>query len=160
MAPSLSVPRASMLKLENIVGAATDAPIADRLHDLGHAGRVEYLMLSQDDTHRHRLRATTDAGTECAVVLDRNEHLYNGAVLMLTNDKAVVVRMRETEWLTLAPRDAAAALEIGYFAGNMHWAVRFQGAWLRIALQGPLDRYLERVEPFLADGRARRIGNA
>jgi urease accessory protein len=149
-----------MLKLENIVGAATDAPIADRLHDLGHAGRVEYLMLSQDDTHRHRLRATTDAGTECAVVLDRSEHLYNGAVLMLTKEKAVVVRMRETEWLTLAPRDAAAALEIGYFAGNMHWAVRFQGAWLRIALQGPLDRYLERVEPFLADGRARRIGNA
>lgn len=149
-----------MLKLENIVGAATDAQIADRLHDLGHAGRVEYLALSQEDTHRHRLRATTDAGTECAVVLDRSEHLYNGAVLMLTDLKAVVVRMRETEWLTLAPRDAAAALEIGYFAGNMHWAVRFEGAWLRIALQGPLERYLERVEPFLADGRARRIGNA
>jgi urease accessory protein len=149
-----------MLKLENIVGAATDAQIADRLHDLGHAGRVEYLTLSQEDTHRHRLRATTDAGTECAVALDRSEHLYNGAVLMLTGDKAIVVKMRETEWLTLVPRDAAAALEIGYFAGNMHWSVRFEGAWLRIALQGPLERYLERVGPFLADGRARRIGNA
>jgi urease accessory protein len=151
---------ASMLKLENIVGAATDAPIADRLHDLGHAGREDYIALSQEDTHRHRLRATTDAGTECAVVLGRDEHLYNGAVLMLTEYKAVVVKMRETEYLTLAPRDAAAALEIGYFAGNMHWAVRFEGAWLRIALQGPLDRYLERLEPFLKLGRASRIGNA
>jgi urease accessory protein len=149
-----------MLKLESIVGAATDAHIADRLHDLGHAGRVEYLTLSPEDTQRHRLRATTDAGTECAVVLERSEHLYNGAVLMLADDKAVVVKMRDTEWLTLAPRDPAAALEIGYFAGNMHWTVRFEGAWLRIALQGPLERYLERVEPFLADGRARRIGNA
>ncbi len=148
-----------MLKLENIVGAATDAHIADRLHDLGHADRVEYLTLSQEDTHRHRLRATTDAGTECAVVLGRSEHLYNGAVLMLTDDKAVVVKMRDTEWLTLAPRDAAAALELGYFAGNMHWAVRFEGAWLRIALQGPVERYLERLEPYLDDGRARRIGN-
>ena len=52
-----------MLKLESIVGAATEPSIADRLHDLGHHGRVEYLTLSQEDTHRHRLRAATDAGT-------------------------------------------------------------------------------------------------
>lgn len=149
-----------MLKLENIVGAATDPAIADRLHHLGHHGRVEYLTLSQEDTHRHRLRAATDAGTECAVILDRAQHLYNGAVLMLSEDRAVVVRMRETEWLTLEPRDAAAALELGYFAGNMHWSVRFEGTWLRVALQGPSERYLERLAPFLADGRAREIGNA
>jgi len=149
-----------MLKLESIVGAATEPSIADRLHGLAHLGRVEYLTLSHEDTHRHRLRAATDAGTECAVILDRTENLYNGAVLMLTDERAVVVRMRETEWLTLAPRDAAAALELGYFAGNMHWAVRFQGAWLRIAPQGPAQVYLERLEPFLADGRIRRIGDA
>lgn len=149
-----------MLKLENIVGAANEPAIADRLHHLGHHGKVEYLMLSAEDTQRHRLRASTDAGTECAVVLGRSEHLYNGAVLMLTDQRAVVVRMRETPWLTLAPRDAAAALELGYFAGNMHWAVRFEGGWLRIALQGPAERYLERLEPFLTDGRVRRVGDA
>jgi hypothetical protein len=38
--------------------------------------------------------------------------------------------------------------------------VRFDGAWLRIALHGPVERYLERLEPYLDDGRARRIGNA
>ena len=149
-----------MLKLESIVGVATEPVIAGKLHDLSHRGRVEYLTLSRDDTQRHRLRATTDAGTECAVILGRAEHLYNGAVLMLTDERAVVVRMRETEWLTLAPRDSAAALELGYFSGNMHWAVRFEGELLRIALQGPLQRYLERIEPFLADGRVRRIGDA
>jgi len=149
-----------MLKLESIIGAATDPHIAERLHHLGHHGKVEYLSLSSEDTQRHRMRASTDTGTECAVVLDRAQHLFNGAVLMLTEERAVVVRMRETEWLTLAPRDTASALELGYFAGNMHWAVRFEGAWLRIALQGPVDRYLERLQPFLEDGRARQIGNA
>ncbi len=79
---------------------------------------------------------------------------------MLTDERAVVVRMRDTAWLTLAPLDAAAALELGYFAGNMHWAVRFQGAWLRIALQGPVQQYLERLDPFLKDGRVRQIGDA
>lgn len=149
-----------MLKLESIVGAATDPAIAEKLHRLDHHGRVEYLSLSSEDTQRHRLRASTDSGTECAIVLDRAQHLYNGAVLMLTDEKAVVVRMLETEWLTMAPRDTAAALELGYFAGNMHWAVRFEGAWLRIALQGPAERYLERLQSFIADGRARQIGSA
>ena len=149
-----------MLKLEKIIGAATDPSIADRLHHLGHNGKVEYLSLSSEDTQRHRMRVSTDTGTECAVVLDRAQQLFNGAVLMLSDERAVVVRMRDTEWLTLAPRDTACALELGYFAGNMHWAVRFEGAWLRIALQGPADRYLERLQPFIADGRARQIGNA
>lgn len=146
-----------MLKLQSIVGAATDAAIADRLHDLDHDGRVEYVTLSQEDTHRHRLRAVTDSGTECAIVLDRASHLFNGAVLLLDPARAVVVRMRETEWLTLAPRDAAAALEIGYFAGNMHWAVRFEGELLRVALQGPLETYVERIDAFVADGRVRIV---
>ena len=148
-----------MLKLESIVGAATDPSIAERLHHLGHHGKVEYLSLSSEDTQRHRMRASTDAGTECAVVLDRTQQLFNGAVLLLNDERAVVVRMRETEWLTVAPRDTASALELGYFAGNMHWAVRFEGAWLRIALHGALERYLQRLQPFLEDGRARQIGN-
>ena len=56
--------------------------------------------------------------------------------------------------------DTSAALELGYFSGNMHWAVRFEGVWLRIALQGPAQRYIERLEPFLADGRVRQVGDA
>ena len=149
-----------MLKFQRILGAATDPAIAARLHRLGHDGKVEYLTLSSEDTQRHRMRASTDAGTECAVVLERSQQLFNGAVLMLNDERAVVVRMRETQWLTLTPRDIAAALELGYFAGNMHWAVRFEGAWLRIALQGPLAPYLERLQPFMQDGRARQINNA
>jgi urease accessory protein len=148
-----------VLKLENIIGAATDPFIAERLHHLEHHGRVEYLSLSTEDTQRHRMRASTDSGTDCAIVIDRAQRLYNGAVLMLTDERAIVVRMGETEWLTLAPRDAASALELGYFAGNMHWAVRFEGDWLRIALQGPAERYLDRLQPFIANGRARQIGH-
>jgi urease accessory protein len=149
-----------MLKLDNIVGAANDPLIADRLHRLGHHGRVEYLVLSQEDTRRHRLRTSTHLGTECALVLDRAQHLFDGAVLMLTDERAVVVQMRETAWLSLIPRDAAAALELGYFAGNMHWAVRFEAGCLRIALHGPMERYLERLDTFLSDGRAKRVADA
>jgi len=145
-----------MLKLDRILGQASEPAMAERLHALDHAGRIEYVVLAGEDTRRHRLHVSTDRGTECAIMLPRSEHLENGTVLHLSTDRAIVVRLREEQWLPLLPRDAAAALELGYFAGNMHWPVRFDGATLRIALHGPEQAYLARLEHLLADGRVRR----
>jgi urease accessory protein len=148
-----------VLKLEAILGLATDADIAEALHRLEHHGQVEYLTLTQADTQRHRLRVLTEGGTECAIALPRHQHLCNGAVLLLEKDRAVVVRMQELQWLVLQPRDAEAALELGYFAGNMHWKVAFDGERLRIAVQGPVESYLERLAHLLRDGRVSRVAN-
>lgn len=148
----------NMLKLETILGLATEPAFADVLHRLEHHGAVEYLTLSEADTQRHRLRALTDCGTECAIALPRTQHLSNGAVLLLEEHRAVIVRMQETQWLTLQPRDAQAALQLGYFAGNMHWKVEFDGMALRIAVQGPLESYIDRLAPLMQDGRVVRAG--
>jgi urease accessory protein len=145
-----------MLRLDSILGHATDAALAERLHHLEHDGKVEYILLAGEDTARRRLHVATDRGTDCAIVLARAERLSNGAVLLLERDRAIVVRLKEAEWLALLPRDAAAALELGYFAGNMHWPVRFEGAALKIALHGPVEGYLERLDHLLKDGRIRR----
>ncbi len=80
-------------------------------------------------------------------------------MLVLEDTRAVVVRLAAERWLALAPRDSAAALELGYFAGNLHWRVRFAGERLLVALEGPEDDYLVRLKPFLDDGRARRIAH-
>ena len=146
-------PVAEMLRLEHIVGLASEPKFAELLHRLDHEGVVEYLTLTQADTQRHRLRALTDRGTECAIALPRTVHLSNGAVLLLEEHRAVVVRMQETQWLRLQARDAQAALQLGYFAGNMHWKVEFDGTTLRVALQGPVEGYLERLDPLLQGGR-------
>ena len=146
-----------MLKLESILGLAIEPLVADALHHLEHRGQVEYLTLSQADTQRHRLRAFTDRGTECAIALSRDQHLSNGAVLLLEKERAVVVRMQASQWLILQPRDAEAALELGYFAGNMHWKVEFDAERLRIAVQGPVESYCERLAHLLRDGRITRL---
>lgn len=150
----------TLLRLTSVIGSASDAALATRLHDLEHAGRVEYLHIASADIGRHRLHAKTDRGTECAVILPRSERLVNGAVLLLENDRAIVVRLAEAQWLRLEPRDAAAAIELGYFAGNMHWPVRFDGACLRILLHGPEADYLMRLGHFIADGRIRQVSDA
>lgn len=146
-----------MLRLTRILGRADDEAIARRLHALAHAGRVERIVLSESDIARHHQRALTDRGTHCQIALPRSERLYDNAVLWLDEDRAVVVRTAASAWLGLGPRDAAAALELGYFAGNMHWRVRFDGAVLHVALDGAKEDYLERLQPLLADGRVRQV---
>lgn len=144
------------LRIESIVGSAADPDIADRLHHLEHHGAVEYVALSPADMQRRRLRARTDRGSECAIVLPRSAALFNGAVLHLAPERAVVARLDEPPALALRPLDAAAALELGYLAGNMHWKVRFDGPVLKIALDGPEADYLARLRPLLERGCVER----
>jgi urease accessory protein len=141
------------LLLERVVGLASEPHIARALHRVEHEDGVEYLSLSAEDTQRHRLRAKTDRGTDCAIALPRDQHLHDGAVLLLESDRAVVVRMQSAAWLRLKPRDAAAALELGYFAGNMHWKVEFDNEMLRVAVQSGTLFYLDRLAAFFRDGR-------
>jgi len=142
-----------MLRLETILGNVTDDELAAALHEMDHHGRVEHLSLSEADTQRRRLLAVTDRGTECAIAIPRSQRLSDGAVLYLRPDRAVVVRMQEQRWLELLPGNSSVALELGYFAGNMHWKVKFHGGRLRILLQGPKESYLERLAVLMADGR-------
>jgi urease accessory protein len=142
-------------RLTEIIGLATDPAIGERLHRLSHDGRVEYLILGPEDMKRHRFRAVTDHGTECAVALPRDQSLANGAVLLLAPDRAIVVRLSAQPWLRLRPRDAAAALELGYAAGNMHWRVRFEGGDLLVARNGERNAYLARLAPLLETGAVR-----
>lgn len=136
-----------MLRLNRILGLASDPAMADRLHDIGHRGHVEVVRLSRHDMARRRLQALTDHGSEVALMLDRDSALRNGAVMLLETDRAIVVQLDEPDWLSIDAPDAAAALELGYFAGNMHWKVRFDGIRLHVLLDGPRDAYLNRLQP-------------
>jgi urease accessory protein len=144
-------------RLESVIGTVDDPELADRLHHLSHTGRVETITLAQDDMGRRRLRARSDAGTDYAIVLARDQALRNGAVLYLDDERAVVVRLQEQRWLTLEPDDLSIALQLGYHAGNMHWRVRFEGDRLKIALDGEEAAYLARLEPLLSSERIRIV---
>ena len=146
-----------MQTLTQILGYATDHDIAHQLHDLEHDGAIHYITLSKQDTLRHRLRTVTDHGEEIAIAIPRTEQLANGAVLLLKPDRAIVVRMETQRWLILKAKDSAAALEIGYFAGNMHWKVQFDGDALRIVVEGSEQAYLDRLHHLLSCGKAQRL---
>jgi urease accessory protein len=142
-----------MMTITAIVGTASDPALAEKLHHLEHDDKVETLVVGEEDAARRRLRGTTDKGTEIAIALAPGERLVDGAVLFIDASRAIVVRTAEPRWLRITPRDADAALEAGYCAGNHHWKVRFEPGALLIGTQGPAEHYVDRLEPLVRSGR-------
>lgn len=135
-----------------ILGPADGPKFRAALHRLEHAEAVDWLILPRADLPRRRLRATSEGGRSVAIALPREEKLYDGAVLRLDDEAALVVKVEAEDWLRLRPAGAAAALRIGYHAGNLHWRVRFDGTDLMVALEGPEERYRDRLVDLLAEG--------
>ncbi len=148
-----------MIQIQNVVGYSHDSKLSNILHDLSHQNKVEYIVLDHANLQRRRFRAQTDKGTDCAVSISRDNKLSNGAVLLLEKDRAIVVKTSEDRWLSLQPTDVSAAIELGYFAGNMHWRVKFAKDRLDIALENPKKIYLERLQDFFTQKKVKQINN-
>jgi urease accessory protein len=141
-----------VLVVEAIAGWDDDPAVAARLHT--HA--VEYVHLPVADLDRSRLRVTSDAGVDYAVALPRGTGLADGAVLVLDDDRAVVVRAGAARTLALRAVDTTAALRLGFLAGHLHWKVDQRDDRLLVHLQGPEDDYTARIADLLVSGRVER----
>ena len=146
-----------MLRLHGIVGKTDDPAFSALLHDLEHVDGIELLYVPPSDAGRKRFRLSTDRGTDCAVSLDRDEELIDGALLYIDPERAIIARFGEQELWRLHPADEAAALKLGWNAGNLHWRVRFEDDCLVVLLDGPLHTYRARILPLLDSGEVSEV---
>ena len=146
-----------MLRIHGVIGRESDQALKSQLHSVEHHGGIEALFIPESEAGRKRFRLTTDKGTDCAVSLDRDDDLVDGAVLYLDRSRAIVVRFGAPKTWRLRPASPDAALRLGWNAGNLHWRVRFEGEDLVVLLDGALADYRARLAPLIADGAVREI---
>jgi urease accessory protein len=141
-----------MLRLHGILGHESDSAFRERLHRLEHRDAIELLFIPPEDSGRKRFRIFTDRGADCAVSLDRDEELVDGAVLHIERDRAIIARFGRQRLWRLRPADASAALKLGWNAGNLHWRVRFEADCLVVLIDGSLEDFRARLTPLLEAG--------
>lgn len=142
-----------LLRVSGIVGRRLDPDLAARLHLLEHRGAIDTVQIDAADLPRRRFRMTSASGRQVEIALPREQALFDGAVLWLDDEGALVLRVAAERWLRLVPRTQADALALGYQSGNMHWRVRFEGEALLVALDAPAEDYLDRLGPLAAPDR-------
>jgi urease accessory protein len=143
-----------MLRIDNVLGSRVDTAFSEEIHRLEHRGALDVVNIPVADLARRRLLATTRGGEELAIALPRHQKLFDGAVLLIDGERAIVVRAATQRWMRLEPRSISDAIELGYHAGNLHWRVRFQGEVLLVALEGRLEDYTARLNVMVS---ARRV---
>jgi urease accessory protein len=144
-----------MLRIDHVLGSRLEAAFSEEIHRLDHRGAVDVVNIPVADLARRRLLATTRAGEELAIALPRHQKLFDGAVLLIDGERAIVVRAATERWMRLEPRSISDAIELGYHAGNLHWRVRFQGEVLFVAIEGRPEDYTARLGEMIS---ARRVG--
>lgn len=133
------------LVLSDILGNLSDKLWHDRAHAAEAAGTYEVMRIGRTDSARRRMRLTTEQGRDTALALDRTATLVDGSVLHWSQDLMIVVRIDAGPRLRLTPVDAASALRLGYFCGNMHWKADFLGSQIDIHMDGPEESYRVRL---------------
>src|SRR5258708_32483796 len=144
-----------MLRIDRVLGSRLEPEFSEELHRLEHRGAIDIVNVPVADLARRRLLITTRGGEELAIALPRHQKLFDGAVLLLDGDRAIVVRAASERWLRLEPRSISDAVELGYHVGNLHWRVRFGGEVLLVALEGRPEDYTARLENLIT---SRRVG--
>ena len=143
------------LRVGHVLGSWLDPAFHDRIHALEHRDAVDVVVVHQVDLARRRFLAKSRRGVELAIALPREERLFDGAILLLEEARAIIVRSEAERWLRLEPHSIADAIELGYRAGNLHWRVRFDGDVLLVPLEGRPEDYAARLEDVISNGRVK-----
>src|SRR3978361_394404 len=131
-----------MLRIDHVLGSRLESAFSEEIHRLEHRGAGDGVNIPVAGRSRRRLLATTRAGEELAIALPRHQKLFDGAVLLMDTQRAIVVRAATERWMRLEPLSIGDAVELGYQAGSLHWRVRFEGEALFVALEGRPEDYI------------------
>src|SRR5258707_8328007 len=130
-----------MLRIDHVLGSRLEAAFSEEIHRIEHSGAVDVVNIPVADLARRRLLATTRGGEELAIALPRHQKLFDGAILLIDGERAIVVRAATERWMRLEPRSIGDAIELGYHAGNLHWRVCFPGGGFFFLLGGRPQGY-------------------
>ena len=136
----------SIHHIHTIIGSYSDDEYHNLMHEMEASGAVDFLELSNIDLSRRRFRHKTRMGVELAISLDRDIKLFDGAILEIKEKSAIVVKVKPEKWLKVKSKKDGLNLKLGYFAGNLHWAVRFADDSIFIEIQGNSDEYKNRLK--------------
>jgi urease accessory protein len=143
------------LNIHHVLGSRLEPTFSEKIHRLELHNAVDEVRLSPAALEQRELRVATQRGRALVIALPRHESLFDGAVLLLENDDAIVVREAGRRCLRLQPRSIRDAIELGYHIGNLGWPVRFEGDVLFVAMEGRAENYVVRLGGLIW---SRRVG--
>ncbi|NOJ27519.1 MAG: hypothetical protein DA330_05865 [Nitrososphaera sp.] len=120
-----------MITAESILGNIyRDKGMKDKYKKM--SSKCEAIRINRLESQRVRMRKTSDKGTDIALTLPNGSHMRHGDVVLLTDDKMVIVELEPekvavVEITHLHDEDAIEVpVRIGHTIGNLHRPIKLQ----------------------------------
>lgn len=132
-----------------------DQKFKEKYEDMSKRKLCETIKISRLESQRVRMRKTSDKGTDIALTLAQGTKLRHGDVVMLTEDKMVVVEIEPENVAMIEIKDniheddiVEVPVRVGHTIGNLHRPIKLEGNKIYFPIQA--DTELEMFKKLFA----------
>jgi urease accessory protein len=123
-----------VITINSVIGnIKRDNNLAQKYDKMCIRAACETIKINRLESERVRMRKTSDKGTDIALTLPQGTHLKHGDVIMLTEDKMVIVEIEPENVAIVEVKDnihdddiIKVPLIIGHTIGNLHRPIKFE----------------------------------
>ena len=123
-----------MISINSIVGNIhNDYDLGQKYNEMTAKELSEIIRISRSEAQRVRMRKTSDKGSDVAIMLPQSVHLRHGDVLLLNNDKIIIVEIQPEKVAVIAVENNIAsehlfemAVKVGHTIGNLHRPIKLE----------------------------------
>lgn len=123
-----------------------DQKLKEKYEEMSKRKLCETIKISRLESQRVRMRKTSDKGTDIALTLAQGTKLRHGDVIMLTEDKMVVVEIEPENVAMIEIKDNIHAddivevpVRVGHTIGNLHRPIKLEGNKIYFPIQADTE---------------------
>ena len=123
-----------LISINSVIGNINkDRNLRLKYDEMCARAACETIKISRLESERVRMRKTSDKGTDIALTLPQGTHLKHGDVIMLTEDKMVIVEIEPENVAMVEIKDnihdddiLKVPVIIGHTIGNLHRPIKLE----------------------------------
>jgi urease accessory protein len=148
-----------LITASSVLGNVSSSRELKRKYDEMNAKKAcETITVSRLESGRVRMRKTSDKGSDIALILPPGTKLRHGDVLVMTEDKMVVIGIQPEDVIGIEIKSNIHAddlievpVKVGHTIGNLHRPVKLDGNKIFFPIQADteLDMFIKLFKPMM-----------
>jgi urease accessory protein len=148
-----------LIRVSSVLGNVSSNQELKRKYDEMNAKKAcETITVSRLESGRVRMRKTSDKGSDIALILPPGTKLRHGDVLVMTEDKMVVIGIQPEDVIGIEIKSnihsddlIEVPVKVGHTIGNLHRPVKLDGNKIFFPIQADteLDMFIKLFKPMM-----------
>ena len=147
-----------MITVNSVLGnISNDQRLKEKYDEMDAKKACETIVVSRLESGRVRMRKTSDKGSDIALILPTGSRLRHGDVVVMTEDKMVVVGVQPEDVIGIEVRnnihadDIEIPVKVGHTIGNLHRPIKLEGNKIFFPIQADteLDMFTMLFKPMM-----------